>query len=348
MKPLPVIAGLLLLSAPALALDKVWIGSADAPPQEGRIKEDSRDRVVISGTTGEGSFPQDQVVKILYGKTPPEYLRAEGQRKNGRYEEAIEAYREALEAPHARLLEQYILYGLGVSLMNCGKNREATQTLEELLRKFPNTKFYVKAIDALIQLYLEQGMLEKVEPLLRELERYNPSLSSLIRGRISEKKNPRRAAEAYAKVIDQTGEEENIHWEAQLGLARLAFARKDMEEFQRRFQLALERPDLVPPYVLAEFYLLAARDQRERGRTDPAAFDQALAYYVRVFALYDTPRTRAFSAEALFRAAELAELLATKEKRPDLKKEARRLFSICQRRFRGTSWAKDAARHVRR
>lgn len=343
MKRYLVVSLLVLVNLSAAAVDKIWIGSTDSKPQEGLIREDSIDNVVIRGATGEGTFPQKNVVRVLYDRTPPDFHRAEGLRRSGNFDSAVDAYRAALDADHAELLEQYILYGLGVSLLNIGEDEEAMQVFEGLLKKFARSKFLVEASEALVQLYLKNGMDERIKGPIRVVEERAPTRAALIRAQVGEKKDPRQAAEWYGRVVNDTGEDEEIHWQAQVGLARIAVeGKKDAREFARRFELATTQIESVPPHILAEFYLYAARNEYSRGRQDAAALDKALNYYVRVFALYDTSNTRPFSAEAAFRAGEIAELVATRDRRPDMKREAQRLLHYCKKHFPDTQWGKDA------
>lgn len=330
--------------------DKVYLRASN-DPQVGRVTEDNIEKVVISagGVISGLTFAQKDVAKIEYALTPPEYMRAETLFSAGNYEEAAEAFRSALQARHHELLKQYILRGLGLALKNGGHDKEAMQVFEELLKKHQDTKFLPEVINALIQLYLKHDMLDKIEPLLKTLERYAPVLSVLLRGRISEsRKEYTKAVEYYQKVLDQTGEEDEAYWEARGNLARVAFKQKQAAGFQRHLDELLRRSEAVPPAVMAETYYYAAQIEEERGHNQPEANNTALEYYLRVFILFNTPATKQLSAEACFRAGALAELIATRGEHQELKKEAQRLYMYCARNFADTEWAKNAAQRIKR
>ena len=327
--------------------DKVYVGGK---PIIGKVVKDTVEKVVLKVGNTETEFRQEDVTKIEYEPTPPEFHRAENLRKQGHHEEAAESYRTCLEVACHPQLKQYILYGLGASLLNLGEDKEAQKVFGTLLKKYPDTRFLVEAAEGVVQLQLKAGVKggNEMERYIKIVEIKAPRRAALIRARIAEQLNDEsRALKWFRKVTDESDREEQIHWEARVGIARIAIKRRDYATFQDQFQEAISNPETVPPHIMAEFYLNAAREAKQKARTDPQLLDQALEFYVRVFALYDTKASHSMSAEAAFQAAALAELISTKGDHPELKAEAQRLFKYVVSQYSGTRWAKDARSRIK-
>lgn len=329
-----------LFCASMLRADRVYLRSGS---ESGKVVVDNIEKVVIANGRTRAEFPQGQVLRIEYDGTPAQFHRAEALRRSGQFEEAALAYQDVLDMEHPELLRQYVLYGLGTSLLRSGGHAEAVPVLQRLLRESSDTRFLVEATETLVNLLLRQNRVEEIDGYLGPLRKHAPALAVLIEAKVAEAQGKSSVAtELYAKAAEQLNDEDPAYWQARLGLARIALNTQNKQAFWECFKHASEDADLAPSAVMAEFCMLAARLEKEASRSHPDAATRALDYYTRVFALYGTPETDELSAEALYEAALMAEFLGGRSGLPYLRKEARQLLRLLIKRYPDSRWTAEA------
>jgi len=171
-----VVTGLLALATcpRAVAADRVILRKAGKPYKGTVVRDDARKVVLLVGEAI-STFARERVLEVVYDDgRPMEYSLGREAAREGRHADAARLLSAALEAPHHKLLEQYILLHLARAEERTGRVEEARAALGRLAKKGGRTRFVFEAMDGLARLGAEvpppapgSGLTETQRLLLR-------------------------------------------------------------------------------------------------------------------------------------------------------------------------------------
>jgi len=133
--------------------DRVYLKGKDEPTVR-TVTEDDINGVKL----GQISFRIDAVDRIEYADAPAAYRSAVLHQKQGRYEEAIQLYQNALRSTTARKfwIGQYCLYAIAQCYLEMGELDKAAAAFKELVAKEPQTRFLPNAMLAAGRILFEK------------------------------------------------------------------------------------------------------------------------------------------------------------------------------------------------
>ena len=118
------------------------------------VRDDARG--VKLRSAGSPEFPRSKVREVVYdGGRPAEYALGREAAREGRHADAARLFRDALDAPHHALLEQYICLHLARAEERLGNASGARGALGRLEAKGARTRFLFEALDGLVRLGAE-------------------------------------------------------------------------------------------------------------------------------------------------------------------------------------------------
>ncbi|GIW72894.1 MAG: hypothetical protein KatS3mg102_2436 [Planctomycetota bacterium] len=290
----------------------------------------------ISGV--EQTEPAANIREVVHSDEPLGYREAMRHLEAGRFVEAATAFERAAGGGGGGWVKQYALFHAAEAWRQAGRNQEAAERYQQLLREVPDTRFLPAARLGLGLCQLQAGNFEAARQAFAELAAaaqargFGAQWKHLAELHIAESYEREgqlgQALERYRRIAREAVTDP----EAQ-ALARLGAIRCGGGELQDRLAELKELIDAArtPERVRAQAYLLQGQLQAHKG-----AHEEALLSFLRV--AYDPP-FRAFAtlrAEALFRAAEAFERARTAEwqaRAEALRRELRETFP-------GSEWAR--------
>lgn len=145
---------LAVLAGPAAAQDGpdriVLTNGTDLPGIEVIQETVKQVRYKIAGSAQ--TVESDTVVEIVYGNAPSSWSAAEGARRDGNFEQAVERYQAALgQGSQAPWIEVYATYALGLTYrawaeMDPRRLEDAAQAFEQFERRFKNHRLLPHAL----------------------------------------------------------------------------------------------------------------------------------------------------------------------------------------------------------
>ncbi|MHC4248991.1 MAG: tetratricopeptide repeat protein [Planctomycetota bacterium] len=118
----------------------------------GKVMRDDA-RGVALRSPGSPEFARADVREVVYDDgRPAEYALGREAARDGRHADAARLLREALDAPHHALLEQYILLHLARAEERVGSKGRAKDAFGKLAAKGARTRFLFEALDGLVRL----------------------------------------------------------------------------------------------------------------------------------------------------------------------------------------------------
>ncbi|MHC5056333.1 MAG: tetratricopeptide repeat protein [Planctomycetota bacterium] len=115
------------------------------------MRDDARG--VALRSPGNPEFARADVLEVVYDDgRPAEYALGREAAREGRHADAARLLREALDAPHHKLLEQYILVHLARAEDRVGSASAAREAFGKLAAKGARTRFLFEALDGLVRL----------------------------------------------------------------------------------------------------------------------------------------------------------------------------------------------------
>ncbi len=157
-------AGLARASAP----DQIWPKGATNPIRATIVEESIEGIKTVSGAT----FSPAGIEKIIYGDTPAAFREGLTHCQSGRYEDAVKYFESAMRLPNVRKfwLEPACLYYIGSCHLESGTDLEkAEKTLNELLTKWPKTRWLPDALLALGRVHLAKKSYQKAYARFQKL-----------------------------------------------------------------------------------------------------------------------------------------------------------------------------------
>jgi len=325
------LAGIALLGAVASASDYVVMKN-DVRHSGKVIRDDAKGVTLKLKPGGQAVFDRSKVKEVLYdeGERPMEYRIGVESFKKGRYEAALESLTAAMEAKHHPLLEQYILYYIGLSSKELGRPAKAVAAFEKLEKQGTKTRFLNEAIKELVGLEIESGNPKKAEARLKKARaligrvQYGYNMA-----RIAERQGRHAEAERLYKQAAASGDPV-VAEQAVLGVARCLVARKRPEDAVRRLRGFIKRER--SPTISAQAYVLLGDALKAQAKT-PDDWEQAMLAYMRVPCLYEGDE--ATEAKALYEASRCFRAMNAEKSA----KRAARLVSELKRRYPNSTWA---------
>lgn len=220
-----VLAATCLLCGVAAGADTVVLKNAR---HKGKVSRDDARGVALTLAGGGGTlqFKRDDVEEVIYDDgRPVEYKIGIESYRMGRYEAALESLEAAMEVDHHPLLEQYILYHMGLCGQRLGRLDKAVEALEKLKGQGTKTRFLIDAVSRLVELELARNNAADARKHLNDLKgagEIDRAQFALLSAQIAEKLgNHAAAADLYRKAGEQG--DARASEEAQLGSARCSW-----------------------------------------------------------------------------------------------------------------------------
>lgn len=295
------------------ALDKVVLSKRGARSSKqshtGNVTRDDADGVTIE-FVGEGGgeiqLKRAEVKEVVYdivaqfGGRPPDYHRGLSAFRAGKYGTALSFFEAAKEAPHDKLLTQYILYYTGRCLRQLRKPGEAVAVFQKLKKKGNDTRFLTDAYVNLLELYLEMknvGNAKKILGVAKKKQHISEEQSYLMDGRIAEAARNYRGAKKFYTKAAEIGRRETSG-RACLGIARCDMGLRNPDGAAKAISKLVKQP--YPDEVLAEAYVILGDALKATAKTDEQLADARDAY-LHVHLLYGGNEET--EAKALYQAA---------------------------------------------
>ena len=320
-------------SSSALAADEVV--DTRGQTYRGRVMQDDINGVNLRLEGGEGrvQLRLEEVAKVRYGHEPFSYQYGEAALKRGDCNQALVNFETALDERRLRRnLKQYVLFKIATCHQRLGNYKEATQTLEKLLKDVPKTRFLLETLQRLISAYSQTGDVKKVGPLIDDFARFRPQEAALLKAQFYERVGKiRQAQRLYERLRNAGG---SIGARATIGLARI-LVRKRPAKARRQVEALIQGDRKLDDAVYTQAHLLigGARFQMARKKDD---YRDALLAYLRVVLLYAGDEQA--EPEALFMIGQCFEKLEDKTS----KRRAAKWYSRAAERYGNTSWGKKA------
>lgn len=183
--------------------------------------------------TVDRTLPAAKVTAIRYGDTPPEYRRADTYMRAARYEQAVEAYQEALKSnardfwiqpdAHAAIGRAY----LAMARVDDTHYDKAVEHFRQVIENHPKSARVPDAMRGLAQAQLARGRTDEAKKLLDDLasgtygQQYVLLATVDLAGLNARQGNPQQAVALCDKALAMADkpEYERVALEAKLGCA---------------------------------------------------------------------------------------------------------------------------------
>jgi tetratricopeptide (TPR) repeat protein len=215
---LPMLVLASLLFAVAAPADEVTTKTLGA--KKGRIIKDDASGMDVEFVDVVVSIKREDVTKVKYDLLEGPYERAEGLFKTGKYQDALDDYKEALKGLGTdkanRWARQYVYFAIAKCGAKLNKTDEAIDALKMLLAEIPETRFGREAVADLFGAYVRVKRWDDAAKSLAALEATGDegkSLAEVYRAELLERQAEAKvgdggfakAAEAYRKVAAAKG-----------------------------------------------------------------------------------------------------------------------------------------------
>lgn len=362
-----VILTLLVFSLPSFYLiaqetDTVSSLSADAKtPQEdtGEITSETYDGVdiKIKGSTIK-KIKLDLIKNITYRDEPRDYINAKQLQESGKYTQAVESYKKALNDTRLRaIFKQHILYNVAVCYQQANQFNDAIQAYDELLKAFEKTRYFKQA-------YFNKSQCAATTDLKRALDTLDDARVKgrdigekfllevdLRKANLLEDNNKLDEAKAiYNQLKTKAAMQPSILYRALIGLGRVELANKNPSGAEDAFNEVIEKSD----DVVAKAGAYNGKGDCIIASTktpDYKTYKNALFAYLRSKLLYPAPAGEPTVEEerAIYNAGLSCEKLAQalpQEKKKVYINNAKLLYQELKQKFPGSKFVPEANKRL--
>jgi len=302
----------------------------------------------------------DQIRNITYYNEPTQYMQAKELQENGKYTQAIELYNKLVSGGQIRVVfKQHILYNIAVSYQLAGKLDDALKAYDELLKTFPNSRYFRQAyfnksqcaakndfkmaIDILDDAKVKAKQLGLEEKFILEVDYRKAML-------YEDNKKFDDAKAAYDRIVATGQREPSIYYRALVGVGRIGVINKNFNDAEKAFNEVIEKSD----DFLANAGAYNGRADCTLARSqapDAKIYKNALFDYLRSKVLYPAqPGEPGIEEEkATYYAGycfeKLAQSLATEKKKVYIN-NARLLYQELIEKFPGSRFIEEAKKKL--
>ncbi|MBI5369371.1 MAG: tetratricopeptide repeat protein [Planctomycetes bacterium] len=339
----------------AAAADSVQPSTGQAI--DGQIEEESYSGVTIAigdaGAKARTSFGWDKVSKITYDDRPSGYDDAEREFAAGDFEKSLADWTKVKTQRPRRVFLQHALVKIAECAEQLRKYDDAVAAYGNLLKEFPNSKWYIQAWKGMVNNNIFKGGFDAALTVIgqgeaeakakRDLPPSFPFELGLLKGQVFEAQKKFKEGEAeFKKVSGAAGAQfvDLVH-QAKLGQGRCLVEQKSYEDAQKLFREVADKTQdygiLTGAYNgLGDCYLATAGGDGEALKKALFAYLHGVTYWSPSVAdPFEFGKSHYFAGRS---AQELLKVEQKEEEKEKLRRRARELYQETLDKFGGSGW----------
>lgn len=365
LRVLAILAGLIFLM-PGLYLLAQESDTVSSSPDGKSVQDDAGEitnetyngvEIKIKGAVK--TIKLEHVRNITYRDEQKDYLNGRQLQESGKYPQAIESYKKALNDTRLRaIFKQHVLYNIAVCYHNAKQFDDAIKAYDELLKAFEKTRYFKQAYFNKSDCAAKKGDLQAALDILDDATVKGQGLEGkfllevkLRKANLLEEGNkPDEARAIYNRLSSEAQREPAILYRALIGLGRVEMANKNYSEAEKAFNEVIEKSNDAVAKAGAyngkgDCIIASAKT------ADYKIYKNALFSYLRSKLLYPAPAGEPTLEEekAIYNAGLCCEKLAQalpQEKKKIYINNAKVLYQELKQRFPGSRFVPEANKRL--
>jgi len=300
----------------------------------------------------------DAIKAITYRDEPRDYINAKQLQESGKYTQAVESYKKALNDTRLRaIFKQHILYNIAVCYHNAKQFDEAMTAYDEVLKAFEKTRYF-KQVDfnksdcaaKKPDLATALGILDEAKVKGRDIgEKFLLEVDLRKANLLEDSKKPDEAKAIYNQLKTKAAMQPAILYRALIGLGRVELAGGEPSRAEDAFNEVIAKSD--DAVAKAGAYNGKGDCLMANPKADYKTIKNALFAYLRSKLLYPAPAGEPTIEEekAIYNAGVSCEKLAQalpQEKKKVYINNAKLLYLELKQKFPGSRFAPEANKRL--
>ncbi|MBI5779935.1 MAG: tetratricopeptide repeat protein [Planctomycetes bacterium] len=314
--------------------------------------------IKVKGTSAVKTIKLDLIKNITYRDEQKDYLNGKQLQQDGKYPQAIESYKKALNDTRLRaIFKQHVLYNIAVCYHNAKQLDEAIQAYDEVLKAFEKTRYFKQVYFNKSECAAKKPDLEKALSILDDAKVKGQDLGDKFKlevdlrkaNLLEDNKKLDEAKAIYNQLKTRAQMQPAIRDRAMIGLGRVELAGGNISGAEEAFNEVIEKS--TDAVAKAGAYNGKGDCLMANPKADYKIIKNALFAYLRSKLLYPAPAGEPTMEEekAIYNAGLCCEKLAQalpQEKKKVYINNAKILYLEVKQKFPGSRFVPEANKRL--